>query len=105
MVVDRLPGLLGDFESDRPACLVLADRCPIHGVAVRGDILDFQAHNVAASKFAVDRDIEERQIASSAGDLKSRPDRPDVFGLEWRVWPPGTSPFSGGLSAGGVVFA
>ena len=87
MVVDRLPSLLGDFESDRPACLLLADRCPIHGVAVRGDILDFQAHNVAAPKLAIDRDIEERQIASSAGDLKPRPDRPDVFGLERRFGP------------------
>src|SRR5438477_5510821 len=84
MVVDRLPGLLCDFESDGPACLALADRCSLHGVALRGDILDFQAHNVAASELAVDRDIEERQIASSACDLKSRPDRPHVFGLEWR---------------------
>jgi hypothetical protein len=28
-----------------------------------GDILDFQAHNVAASELAVERVIEERQIA------------------------------------------
>src|SRR5437868_5543014 len=84
MVVDRLPSLLGDFKSDRPACLALADACPIRCVAVWGDIVDFQAHNVAAAKLAVDRDIEERQIASSAGDLKPGPDRPDVFGLEWR---------------------
>src|ERR1700694_5566481 len=87
MVVDRLPGLFGDFESDRPACLALADRCPIRGVAVWGDIVDFQAHNVAAPKLAVDRDIEERKIASSAGDLKPGPDRPNVFGLEWRFGP------------------
>jgi len=87
MVVDRLPGLLGDFEFDRPACLLLADCRPVHGVAVRGDILDLQAHNVAAAELAVDRDIEERQIPSAAGDLKARPDRPDVLGLEWGLAP------------------
>jgi hypothetical protein len=84
MVVDRLASLLGDFEFDGPACLPLADRCPVHRVAVRGDIIDVQAHSVTAPKLAIDRDIEKHQVPRSAGDLKSRPDGPDVFRLERR---------------------
>ena len=85
MVVHRLPSLLGDFEFDGLACLVLADCCPVHGVAVRRHVLGLQADDVAAAQLAVDRKIEQRQVASSAGDLKSRPDSPNVFWLERRL--------------------
>ena len=64
-----LAGLLGDFEFDRPACLPLADRRPVHGIAVRGDIFDLEANDIATAKLAVDGEIEQRQISSSTGDL------------------------------------
>ena len=84
MIVDRQACLLGDFEFNRSACFPLADRCAVHGIAVRGDILDLQAHEITTAKLAVDGKIEQSQIPGSAGDLQSRPDGPDVFWLEWR---------------------
>lgn len=69
MLVDRLAGLFGDFELDGPASLPLADGCAVHGIAVRGDILDLQAHDITTAKLAVDREIEQSQIPGSAGGL------------------------------------
>jgi hypothetical protein len=69
MIVDRLAGLFSDFELDGPTGLPLADRCPVHGIPMRGDILNLQAHDVATAKLAVDREIEQSQVPSSAGDL------------------------------------
>jgi len=69
MLVDGLAGLFGDFELDIPTGLPLADRGAVHGIAVRGDILDLQAYDITPAKLAVDREIEQSQIPGSAGDL------------------------------------
>jgi hypothetical protein len=42
-------------------------------------VLDLKSDNVATSQFAVDGQIEQRQITDSLLDLKLGPDRPNVF--------------------------
>ena len=69
VVVDGLPGLLGDLEPDRNASLFLADRGTINGVSMRGDVVDLERDDIAAAQLAVDGEVEHRQVARSPFDL------------------------------------
>src|SRR3954470_13711467 len=82
VVIDRLTGLLGHFESDRSPGLPLPDRCAICRISACSHILDAQGYDITATKLAVDCQIEHRQIASATFDLQFRPDRPDVLGAQ-----------------------
>jgi hypothetical protein len=82
--IDGLAGLFGDLEADRAAGFLLAHRGALHCVAMGCDILDFQANHIAAPKFAVDSEIEQRKIAYLALHLQPGADRPDVLGLQGR---------------------
>lgn len=41
----------------------MADGCPVHRVTASGDVIDAYRDHVAASKFAVDGQIEESKMA------------------------------------------
>jgi hypothetical protein len=56
MLVDGLPGLIRQFESDGASGLLLADRCSVERVAVRGHVIDAHRDDIAAAKFAIDRE-------------------------------------------------
>src|SRR5579863_7714245 len=68
IVIDGLPGLIAQFKSDRPARFLLPDGCSIRR-ATGGDILDPNGNDVAATKLAVDCQIEH---------ARSRP-RPSIW--------------------------
>ena len=51
---------------------------------MRRDVLDFEAHDIAAAKLAVDGEIEQSKVAHLALHLQSGADRPDVLGLQGR---------------------
>src|SRR5450631_4947100 len=74
--IDRLAGLFGQFKSDRSAGLLLTYGCAIRSVSARGDIVDFDRHDIAATKLAVDREIEHREVSDATCDLEFRPDWP-----------------------------
>ncbi len=76
-----LSGLLGDFELDRSARLLLPHGGPVDGIAVRSDILELEAHHVASPELAVDRQIEEGQVSYPAGQLQPCPYGPDMSRL------------------------
>ena len=80
IVIDGLPGLIAQFRSDRPARFLLPDARSIRRVTAGGNILDPDGNDVAATKFAVDCQIEHGQVASATFDLEFRSDRPDVLG-------------------------
>ena len=61
---------LGNFEFHRAAGLPLADAGPIGRIAAWRDVLDFQGDHVATTKFTVDSDVEQRQIAGSTFKLE-----------------------------------
>src|SRR5229473_1469064 len=79
VIIDGLAGLLAQFKSDRPPSFLLSNRCAIRRVAAGGDILDPDSDDITAAKLAVDRQIEQREVASAAFDMELRSDRPDVF--------------------------
>ena len=51
----------------------------INGDPTRSHILDLEAHDIAASKFAVDGKVEHGKVACSALELQLGPDRPDML--------------------------
>ena len=81
VVVNGLPGLLGDFEPDRNASLFLPDGGAIDGVSMGRDVVDLERDDITASQLAVDGEIEHRQVSSTSFDLEFGPDRPDM------LWP------------------
>jgi hypothetical protein len=56
-------------------------------VTAGGHIFDPDSDDVAAAKLAVDRQIEQRQVASAFFDLEFRSDRPDLFWPQRRLCP------------------
>ena len=49
--------------------------------AADADIIDLQPDEIAAPELAVDREIEQDEVASAALQLKPDPNSPDIFGL------------------------
>jgi len=69
-----LAGLFSQFKSDRSADLLRAYGCAICSASTRGDIVDFDRHDMAATKLAVDRQIEHREVSDATFSLEFRPD-------------------------------
>jgi len=82
VTIERLTGLLGHFEPDRPSGLLLADRSALHGMSVWRNVFDPEANEVAAPELAIDGKIEHGEIARPPLDLELGADRPNVLGSE-----------------------
>jgi hypothetical protein len=61
--VERLARLLGQFEPHRPTGFPLAHVGTVGCVALRRHVIDAQCHEIASAQFAVDRQVEEGQVA------------------------------------------
>jgi hypothetical protein len=57
--LDRGSGLLGDLEWHRTARLLLNYGRAVTDPTAEADIVDLQPHEIAASVFAVDREVEQ----------------------------------------------
>src|SRR5215475_15135847 len=79
VVFDRLPGLFGQLELDRPPRLALPDSRALDSVTGWGDILDFERHHVTTAQLAVDREIEHGEVSDATLNHQPRPDGPDVL--------------------------
>src|SRR5215813_1664996 len=79
--LDRGSGLLGDLELHRPARLLLNDGRAVTDPTANADIVDLQPHEITAPEFAVDREVEQGEVAGSALHLEPDPDRPHVLRL------------------------
>ena len=86
-LADCAPGLLGDLELHRPARLLLNDGCAVTDPTADADIVDLQPHEIAAPEFAVDREVEQGEVAGSALHLEPDPDRPHVLRLQRALLP------------------
>jgi hypothetical protein len=75
--VDRL-SVLGDFELHRPPGLLLPNRRTVERVAVGRHVVEAHGHHIATAQLAVDREIEEGEVAHSPLKLQLGPDRPDI---------------------------
>lgn len=84
ILVDRLPRLVRQFEPNGPACLFLADRCTIHSVPTRCNVIHANGDPVAAAQLAIDSQIEEGTIPFLPLDLQLRSDWPDIVAASRR---------------------
>jgi hypothetical protein len=84
IVVERLPGLLSQFEPDGPSGLLLANVGPVDGVAVGRHVIDIEGNEITTTQLAVDGQIEHRQIAHTLCKLQIGPNCPDVTWSQWR---------------------
>ena len=75
---DRFSGRLRDFELHRPLGFLLHDDRARGDPIAMGDITDAQLHEIAAAQFAVERQIEQRELALAITQLKANPNRPNV---------------------------
>jgi hypothetical protein len=63
--VYRLPRLLCRLEANRSTRLLLTDAGSVKRVTIGRDITNAQRNEIAASQLAVDREVEEHQIAQA----------------------------------------
>jgi hypothetical protein len=87
VLIDRLAGLLGDLEPDRKTGLVLPHGRTVQSIAMWCDVFDLETHDVAATQFAIDREIEERQIPSWPCKLQPGSNGPDLLRLQRGLGP------------------
>jgi hypothetical protein len=84
-VSDRRPRLFGDFELDRSSGHLLNHSRAIPNAAADAHVTDPQCNEIAAAQLAVDRKVEQREIAPPTLKLKPDPDCPDLLRLEWAL--------------------
>lgn len=63
----------------------LEDECPRRHDLTMADVSYPQLHEVACSKLAVDRQLEESQFPATARHLQTDADRSNLFELERRL--------------------
>jgi hypothetical protein len=85
VLIDRLAGLLGEFEANVTAGLLLANSRTLNRITMRRDVFHLQAHEIASPELTVDCQIEESQVPLSFGKLQARADCPNVFRLQGRL--------------------
>src|SRR5690348_5511040 len=81
-VSERGPRLFSYFELDRSAGLVLNHGRAIPHPAAEAHVIYPEGDQSAAAQLAVDRDVEQREIAAMVFELKPDPDCPDLLRLE-----------------------
>src|SRR5262252_6521438 len=81
-VLNRRSGLLGDFELNRSPRLLLDHGAAVSAPATDADVIDFQADEITVAELAIDRKVEQREVAFEAFQLKPDPNCPDIFRLE-----------------------
>src|SRR5262249_5504178 len=75
-VSDRGPGLLRNFELDRPPGFPLDHGGPLPRPATGAHVLDFQRDEVAAAQLAVDRQVEQGEVALLTPQVEAGPELP-----------------------------
>src|SRR5262249_60846925 len=85
ILVDRLPGLLRQFEPDRLSSLLLTNGSSLHRVPIGSNVLDPEGDDITTAQLAVDGQVKHRQLANAAFDLQLRADCPDVLRTKRRL--------------------
>ena len=71
-----MPGLIRQLELDRPPGLLLDHGRAIPHPAADGYVIDLHRDKIAAAQLAVDREIEQREIALATFKLEPNPEQP-----------------------------
>jgi hypothetical protein len=106
VLVSRLARLLSNLKPDRPTGFALPNGGTVDRITMGRDVLDLEAHQVAATQLAINRQIEERQVSLAPCELQPCPNRPNVLRLQrwFRSDPLGLVPgFAWGRDAAGPI--
>jgi len=82
-----LAGWIGEFKLNRSSGLLLDHVRPCRRSISVGHIADPELDQIASPKLAVDSEIEEREVASTAGQLEPSTDCPNFLELERPLLP------------------
>lgn len=82
LVVDGQASLVREFETYRPSLFLLSNGRSVCYVAGGSHVIDADGHNVTTSQFAVDRQIEQFEVALLALNLHFGSDGLDLTGSE-----------------------
>jgi hypothetical protein len=85
VIVDGLPRLLRQLEPDGPTGLLLPHCGAIHRIPAWCNVLYPKCDDIAAPQLAVDRQIENCQVARPSVHLQSGTDRPNMFWPQRRL--------------------
>ena len=80
-------GTGGRLQSECPADIIGIRSRAVADPTADADIVDLQPHEIAAPEFAVDREVEQGEVAGSALHLEPDPDRPHVLRLQRALLP------------------
>ena len=78
-LLQRCTRAFGYLEAHWFLRFALQHGCSFFDLARCHDVDNFQLHKVTTVKFAVDRHVEECEVAMFLGQFKSHADRPDVL--------------------------
>src|SRR5438105_13053221 len=79
------PSLLGDLELHWSLWFLLHDNRAAGDMTALDHIVDAQRDQITPAQFAVDAEIEQRELSASMIELQPNPDGPDFFQLQWRL--------------------
>ena len=79
-----MSGWLSQLKPNRAAGLFLAHACAVDGIAIGCNVIDPYRDEVAAPQLAIDRKIEQCEIACEVIELELRSNPPDVLWPKWR---------------------
>ncbi|MEY9560100.1 hypothetical protein ABIA23_005482 [Sinorhizobium fredii] len=82
---DSVPRLIGEFELHGSAGLLLDDDRPVANPSGNCNTGNWDRDEITSSQFAVDREIEQRQVAYRTRHLEAGSDGQDLFRLQWRL--------------------
>jgi hypothetical protein len=83
--LNRCSGLVSYLELDRSAGLLLNHGRSVLHPPADAYIVDLESHDIATPQLAVDRKIEQREVAFAPLQLQPDPYRPHVLGLQWAL--------------------
>lgn len=81
-IPERSTRLLRDLKLHGPAGFLLDDHAALTRCAACEEIADTERHDIAASQFAIQCHVEQRQVTQSALNLQSDTDAPNMHGPE-----------------------
>lgn len=74
VLIYSLARLLGYLELNRPAGLLLPHDRPVKRIAIGRHIIDADSNHIASAQLAIDRQVEQGQVAPAALKLKFGPE-------------------------------
>src|SRR5215467_4775717 len=83
VIVQSLPHQFGQFKPNGSPGLPLPDSRSVNGIAIGRHVIHAQGDEITAAKFAVDGQIEHRQVAGALLELQFRAYRPNMAWPHW----------------------